>query len=82
MQTILATQSTASKNMPQLFKVKNAMAEQRYKEKLAEQIMVIVDVYIVRYLKQLLMKLNLLMLNMCLTVMKTGDTVRVEHLLP
>ncbi len=52
MQTILATQSTASKNMPQLFEVKNAMAEQRYKEKLAEQIMVIVDVYIVRYLKQ------------------------------
>lgn len=38
--------------MPQLFEVKNAMAEQRYKEKLAEQIMVIVDVYIVRYLKQ------------------------------
>lgn len=50
MQTILATRSTASKNMPQLFQVKNAMAEQRYTEKLAEQVTVIVD--IVRYLKQ------------------------------
>ncbi len=48
MQTILATQSTASKNMPQLFQVKNGMAEQQYKEKLE----VIVVVYIVRYLKQ------------------------------
>lgn len=47
MQTILATQCTASKNMPQLFQVKNAMAEQRYKEKPAEQVAVTVDVYIV-----------------------------------
>lgn len=73
MQTILATQSTASTNMPQLFQVKNAMAEQQYKEKLAE---VIVVVYIVRCLKQ--QSSN----AMCSSVMKTtSDTVRVEHLL-